>query len=420
MNYKEEGFILNLENFVIVEDNEETDSDNYYSSQILKKARLERHMTLSESANGICSVSYLSKLENQQIKPDKGCVKALEELYGLNIDEQEVFKTQKMVDRILELYANEKYQIICEMFESINHETFSVHKSIIKCFYYLIKNEFKAFKKEIRELNIIKNSFRKNEKIILVILVNEYNIKMHSIVEMKEYFDLFDNVEINNYYMKLFLKEQEFIYGYHTLNMSRIFKNLSFFDGSLKFPIKKFYNLKLMQLEIQSRDNFKSVYEELNSENFEFLIDKISIDFLYSKYLILINNKKYMEIIEDMFNRNIFFDSKFIGMLAFCVYKTKNEYYKDKLKMIIENHEYDECDGVHKNFIKLMLMIINNEDSQVVFDYIKYDLLPKNKRYAHYFYNHVYDDLYIEALANGSKYKEALYYFLKHYGFIHK
>jgi hypothetical protein len=43
---------------------------NYLYSQIIKNERLKRHMTLEEMAKGICSISYLCKVEKNTIEPE--------------------------------------------------------------------------------------------------------------------------------------------------------------------------------------------------------------------------------------------------------------------------------------------------------------------------------------------------------------
>ena len=73
-------------------DNQERE-ENYLWSQLLKRKRLEQNRTLEEVSKGICSPSYLSKIENGQVDADAIYYKALFEKLDLKYEkEHEVFK----------------------------------------------------------------------------------------------------------------------------------------------------------------------------------------------------------------------------------------------------------------------------------------------------------------------------------------
>ena len=57
----------------------DTKDEKDYSiyTQIIKNERIKRNQTLESMAKGICSISYLSKMENNAIKPSEEYVKAL-------------------------------------------------------------------------------------------------------------------------------------------------------------------------------------------------------------------------------------------------------------------------------------------------------------------------------------------------------
>ena len=58
---------------------------NYQSfGAAIKRKRLERNMTLEESAENICSISYLSKIENSLIEPSPKYFYLLKERFDLN------------------------------------------------------------------------------------------------------------------------------------------------------------------------------------------------------------------------------------------------------------------------------------------------------------------------------------------------
>ena len=74
--------------------------DNLLISQILKEKRINLSLTLKESSDGICSLSYLSKIEQRKIKPKKDVVNDLVKKYNI-VDDEIYFKTDKY-NQILE------------------------------------------------------------------------------------------------------------------------------------------------------------------------------------------------------------------------------------------------------------------------------------------------------------------------------
>ena len=76
--------ITKLHKFVHSIQNNRKCNKNYLYSQIIRNERSRKKMTLQEISKGICSVSYLCKLEKNDIIPDESYVRAIFE--RANID----------------------------------------------------------------------------------------------------------------------------------------------------------------------------------------------------------------------------------------------------------------------------------------------------------------------------------------------
>ena len=57
-----------------------------FYSYFLKRKRIEKGMKLEDVSSGICSISYLSRIENNQSKPDEDSLKLLFERLDLNYE----------------------------------------------------------------------------------------------------------------------------------------------------------------------------------------------------------------------------------------------------------------------------------------------------------------------------------------------
>ena len=81
-------------------------SDYQEIGSFIKKKRKELNVTQDVISNGICSISYLSKIENNQIIPNKYYVK---EIMG-KLDVEESFYQKSFDDK---LYLNNLIKVHC-------------------------------------------------------------------------------------------------------------------------------------------------------------------------------------------------------------------------------------------------------------------------------------------------------------------
>lgn len=69
---------------------------------IVKHHRKKMKMTLEEGAKGICSVSYLSKVENNLIKPSEKYIALLSERFQIKLTSNDSFEQENILDNIIE------------------------------------------------------------------------------------------------------------------------------------------------------------------------------------------------------------------------------------------------------------------------------------------------------------------------------
>ncbi len=73
----------------------------------LKHFRMQLNMTLEESSENICSISYLSKVENNQIKPSPKFLTSLESRYGVALGESPATEHEKQMEKLIKAYFYE-------------------------------------------------------------------------------------------------------------------------------------------------------------------------------------------------------------------------------------------------------------------------------------------------------------------------
>ncbi|WP_372868138.1 helix-turn-helix domain-containing protein, partial [Planomicrobium okeanokoites] len=130
--------------------------------EVIKYFRKKNHMTQEILSEGICSIPYLSKLENNQLEPSNDILLHLCKRLGLNPKEIENITSPKILEELLEwnaLINQERYQdalllkdridlkkdYISSQFLRIYYELFSVH--------LLLKSEGHAPLQQIEQLS---------------------------------------------------------------------------------------------------------------------------------------------------------------------------------------------------------------------------------------------------------------------------
>ena len=157
----------------------DTKDEKDYSiyTQIIKNERIKRNQTLESMAKGICSISYLSKMENNTIKPSEEYVKALLERVDVNYDEIIDDDYDLEVKKVIKYYFYNENDKIREVYLKNKKNHFDARLELIGSLVDLIDNRFNDFKEKISEIDEVKNALKGINSVFLVYLVSEYYIK---------------------------------------------------------------------------------------------------------------------------------------------------------------------------------------------------------------------------------------------------
>src|SRR5690554_5698997 len=131
------------------EDNNRADST---LAATLKRERLKLKLTLAELARGECSISYCSKLENNQIQPDNNIARRLFEKVDLDYDD---FANANKIDYLstcIKSYLYLKKDRVNKIYRKANFDIYYANNTLIKIFYHLINEEYEVVVAEIKEL----------------------------------------------------------------------------------------------------------------------------------------------------------------------------------------------------------------------------------------------------------------------------
>lgn len=384
----------------------------------LKNERIRSNLTLNDITEGICSKSYLSKIENNLLSPDPYVMRLLFE--RVNIDYDKLLLYDRVIDlsECINYYLYQQYDKIEMVYDTLDSDFFIARDSLIKLLFYLTKHNFKAFAREISYLDDVKNSLNDYELLMLMFCTIEFYILNYQFNNANKYLDIIKRMVFEDRDLLLLFYQQRLIAACNTHNYVYIYKYYELLRNQyhLAYPVKQQFYVKLLFLEAFS-DNYDTL-KELENMEYDFIPDEYLDEYYYTKCLVLLKNSAYHEVIDIIMKKNLY-KPQFLALYAYClkVLKTLDRQidelstYEDNFFIWYHSMNFDENDAIHVNFIKLMLMYIKNGKEYEIFDYLKNYLIINLPLYQHRFYSIYYANSYFALLGRHSRYKDAFNFF---------
>lgn len=409
--------MFNKDNFSKCNLNKETNELHNILATTLKHKRKKLHMTLKELTDGICSISYVSKIENNKLVPDMHIMKMLCE--KVNIDYDDLISNDQTLDleKCIKCYFYHQYEEIEEAYHNLHDKYFFARNSLLKLIYYLTVRKFEEALKEIKGLEEVKNTLSTYELLLLMICNIEYNILTYQFKAARRYIKVIQNVEIDDQILKNFYLQQKFIVAINLRDYHKIheyYKQIKLVD----FPFKNLFNIKLLYIEAFAEND--DALNALNDVKYDYLPEEYYEEFYYSKCLIYIKLRRYTEAIDLILDNNLT-NIRFICLFAYCLKVLKElnrnveeiDKYSHNFMDYYQKMEYDKYDSIHLGFIKLMKMELDNESSDNLLDYLKNYLVIEEDNYQHRLYSYYYAFKYVTILGKNSRYKDAFLFMYK-------
>ncbi|MDD4000824.1 MAG: hypothetical protein PHX62_08055 [Bacilli bacterium] len=391
-------------------DKKNTNSKNYLYSQIIKNERLKRHMTLEEMSKGICSISYLCKVEKNAIEPEESYIQAIFE--RVNLDYEKVGKNilEDGIRNLLKCYLYGNYEGITDLYNQIDDSIFNAYNYMIKGLYHLIKKDYREFQKVMRSLDKIKDTLLRDDIGVMLFLVVEYYCQTFQFYEAYNHLKYLNNRDFEYLELNWLILEQHYYVGVNLGNFPMAMKHyiLLMKNMNIGYPSKRQVMVRLMLLSLKSSEYFHEVEKEL--ENLRMGTDDYAhyLDVYYWKLIIYIKGKNYLKVYDKIIEENLLDDIRFIALLLYVADNINDDSYKENAVEIAEKFDYTDNDTFHYKFIRFMILKITANKQHQVIDFLKYNVLPGRNTYYHHLYTQVYEDYYLNYLCKSSKYKEAV------------
>lgn len=390
-------------------------SNTNVCAQMLKNERLKRKMTLEDAARNICSVSYLCKLENSQIKTNDQYVKALCEKYCINYNNIAKANEINYVDEVIKNIFLGKDNEIELLYEKIENIGFSASTQIVKSFYYLLKNDFKSFKEGIKQLDKIKYTLNDTEGIALIYLVILYNMMIFNYNEAYRYLKLLDMLKIGNKHLYYLVLEASIEISYYIKNSCRLFISYNEYEkiDYVGYPISRKLVTKMIYNSYICKEYPDEVLDDINSIDYNDIPTNARLDVAYFVTIIKLRKGNLVKIFKEIIDKTYYLDARFLGILAYICYKMNSTQLYKELLRIVEGYSFIENDAIHQKFVCFILLYVATKDKSELIKYMKEQINPFLFEEVIPLYNEIYKTIYLDYMVSTSKYKESYYYLKK-------
>ncbi|MCK9536765.1 MAG: hypothetical protein M0R05_04190 [Bacilli bacterium] len=405
--------ITKIEKLDVFKNDSKSVNRNYLYSQIIKNERHKRKLTLQEMAHGICSISYLCKLERNAIVADESYIKAIFERVNLDFEKVGLNIIENGVKKIIKAYLYQNYSEIAYLYEMIDDSLFNVQNHLIKGFYYLINQKYQDFKNTIATIDIIKETMLKEDIGVFMFLVIEYYLQTYQFKPAYKYLKFLENNDFDNQELNWLIYEQHYICAYNLKIYPKFYRYYKLLMGNynIGYPSTRQILIRLMMLDVQAIEYFSEIVDDIRNIIANQYDDAYYLDITYWKFLILLRGKLWYEVYEEIIKAELFGEARFIGLLLYAADRLKRPEYIKRSVEIAENYIFESNETIHQVFINFMLLKFKTEKKYTLIEHLRFKVIPFNRNYTHHLYNKIYEKHYIEYLCKTSKYKEALTYY---------
>ncbi|MFW5894887.1 MAG: helix-turn-helix domain-containing protein [Bacillota bacterium] len=138
-----------------------------YMGGIVKKKRLEMNLTQESFSNGICSVSYLSKVENNQLPPNDYFVKEMSKKCNLNLALcSKEFEDSTILKRAFKAFYQKNTHVLKSLIKESSEMELIQTRELIQFAYYVGEKMFKKSRRIMKELEVMKHHFNRYMRLV--------------------------------------------------------------------------------------------------------------------------------------------------------------------------------------------------------------------------------------------------------------
>lgn len=169
--------------------NDEKKENNESYARLLKRRRLELKRTLEEVASGVCSTSYLSRIENAQVEVDDQFLKHLFDKLELSYDDVKEQNKSDILKELIKKFLQDDYlQMNKIVNEAIECKAYSdVELKLMMLFQNIVDGHYEEARLTIMDLDQVVQTLIGKELVIFTYLSTLYAYKINNLLTAYRY-----------------------------------------------------------------------------------------------------------------------------------------------------------------------------------------------------------------------------------------
>lgn len=397
-----------------------SDEEQRELANILKTKRIELGKNLDEVASGVCSTSYLSRIENNLVRLQEPYLKMLFE--KLDIDYETLKENRKnnlfveIVKKVLLGYDKE-YTEELEKIMALNCYL-GTERDLILLYDNILKNNYEETQYVIDKLQEICNHFTNSEMIFFMYLVALYYYKTNQTTLAYHQVRILSNVKIDDEIIDWVVKELSMDIYYLVGNKADyIMLYASFVKNA---PLPYFNDLlikqKMKMITIEAESNYEVAIHKMEEyhENLATFNQDIQNEYYYHLSIIDLIHGKYQEVIHLLMKREL--TTPMVKILSIALLYIEREFKnKEVVLNVLNNYNFTKYDDLIKNICYYATTKFENhsDSPSKSLNFLKnnvFNLL--NSSFDQMIYEHILKEM-IHLYIRCSKYKESCNLILK-------
>lgn len=387
-------------------------------SQVLKRKRLEKKRTLEELAQGICSPSYLSKIENAIVKVDDSYYQLLFEKLEIPFEDMKKERDKNLFQNLIRNYLlNNKSEIETIVNRTINMDLYcETEIELIVLFNNIIQGSYEEAKILINKIEDIRKTLTNKELVFFVFSTTLYCYKTNQskraynqanvLIEI-DYDDKILQAAVYDLAADIFYVIGDYPYFYQILFLLQQFNPAVF--G------KRLVHHKLQQLVLKSKKNFNKAIIELENELIH--LNPYDGEQLEDYYFYLgcayYYGKKYDKILELIYFQPM--SARIIALIT-CALDRINDMKKAlEYFEIISKFTFTKYDTVFFNHVEYVRQKYEQYEYSRLMAFTKNVIFPAQKKYRHDFFFQIELQNFLDLGYNMGRYKDTLKKFNDHF-----
>lgn len=386
-------------------------------ANFLKRKRLEMGIRLDDLSAGICSTSYLSRIENNQVQVDDTYYKLLFEKLHVDYDSMNKERTHNVYNELLIMYiGNQRMELETFVKHAIESNHYiDLELQLILLFSNIIRGNYEEARLLLIKFENLADSFANTELLFYMFCGALYSYKTNQNRKAYSQILVLTSIKYEDHFFECCVYDLAIDIMMAVGQDSLTCKYFAYFEkyASQAIFVKKRNVHYLQLLTIDADLDYHESLEKYTYAMKYFDINDLELTEPYYYYLGIIHyrNGQYETVINELINHCL--SARILILLLSSSMHLNNENIQKQVFVLLSNYGFSKYEMLYHDFAMFLKMLKDNESGYRLFNYLK-DLLLNSK----YFYDDLINgeaiQYYIALGFECSKYKECAR-FLKNY-----